>query len=113
MATIQKYSAKHQFIWKIVEQIPPGKVATYGQIARLAGMAGHARFVGYALHRLPGHLNIPWQRVINSRGEISLPVADGQYALQKALLEKEGVIFVNEKIDLEKFGWEPEQDVAF
>jgi len=107
MATDQKYSATYQLIWKIVAQIPSGKVATYGQIARLAGMAGHARFVGYALHHFPAYLNIPWQRVINSQGEISLPVTDGQYALQKALLEQEGVIFENGKIDLQTYGWEP------
>ena len=109
----QKYSAKYELIWNIVSRIPEGKVASYGQIARLAGIGGHARFVGYALHRLPTHSTVPWHRVINSQGRISLPMTEGQYALQKALLEQEGVVFIREKVDFEKFGWEPETDLMF
>lgn len=95
-------------IWEIVNQIPTGKVATYGQIARFAGFGGHARLVGYALHNLPANSKVPWHRVINSKGKISLPREDGQYDIQKALLERENIIFHGGKINLEKYGWQPE-----
>ena len=80
-------------------------MATYGEIAKLAGLLGQARLVGYALHNLPHGINIPWHRVINSKGRISLPKVSGQYESQKRLLEKEGVVFVRDKIDLDKYGW--------
>ncbi|NIW78472.1 MAG: methylated-DNA--[protein]-cysteine S-methyltransferase [Calditrichae bacterium] len=104
---MDRFSKKYQKIWNIIREIPYGKVATYGQIARLAGLGEHARMVGYALHSAPDSLEIPWHRVINARGEISLPKEDGRYDLQKALLEKEGVTFVNGKINLKKYGWNP------
>jgi methylated-DNA-protein-cysteine methyltransferase-like protein len=95
----------YQAIWGLVQQVPRGKVATYGEIAKLAGLLGQARLVGYALHNLPHGINIPWHRVINSKGRISLPKVSGQYESQKRLLEKEGVVFVRDKIDLDKYGW--------
>ena len=95
----------YQAIWGLVQQVPRGKVATYGEIAKLAGLLGQARLVGYALHNLPHGINIPWHRVINSKGRISLPKVSGQYESQKRLLEKEGVVFVRDKIDLDKHGW--------
>jgi methylated-DNA-protein-cysteine methyltransferase-like protein len=81
-------------------------VATYGQIAELAGLEGHARQVGYALHDLPEKNNVPWHRVVNSQGEISLRTAGDSHELQRMLLESEGVVF-NEKsrIDLKKYRW--------
>ncbi|RMH80826.1 MAG: methyltransferase [Calditrichaeota bacterium] len=99
-------------IWRIVGCIPRGKVATYGQIARLAGLDGHARLVGYALHVAPEALELPWHRVINSRGKISLPREDGRHDLQKALLEAEGVVFVGDKVDMAVYGWQPEVDIS-
>lgn len=98
-------SEKYVIIRNVISRIPYGKVATYGQIARLAGFGGHARLVGYALHATPEEVRIPWHRVINSRGEISLPKEDGRYDLQKALLENEGVVFHRERVDLNKFQW--------
>jgi methylated-DNA-protein-cysteine methyltransferase-like protein len=95
-------------IWKAIKKIPRGKVATYGQIASLAGFAGHARLVGYALHATPDDVQIPWHRVINYQGRISLPKDEGQYDLQKALLEAEGIVFVHERINLKKYRWQPE-----
>ena len=67
-------------------------MATYGQIASLAGMAGHARQVGYALHHLPDGSRVPWHRVINARGRISFHPSSMEWAVQKALLESEGVV---------------------
>lgn len=95
---------KHELIWRQIKKIPPGKVATYGQIARLAGIDGHARLVGYALHGLPRNSGVPWHRVINSQGHISVPGIPGR--LQRRLLEKEKVVFSPAgKIDLKRFQW--------
>jgi methylated-DNA-protein-cysteine methyltransferase-like protein len=96
---------RHERIFEVVRRIPRGRVATYGQVAALAGMPRHARAVGYALHRCPP--GVPWQRVINVRGEVSLPEAGGQGPFQRALLEAEGVVFRDGKADLEEFGWRP------
>jgi methylated-DNA-protein-cysteine methyltransferase related protein len=91
-------------IYKIVSHIPFGKVATYGQIADQAGVPGHARQVGYALHSLPDDSKIPWHRVINQKGQISLVSAQ---LLQRRLLESEGVVFDSQgTIDLHKYQWE-------
>ena len=79
-------------IYAVVRRIPRGRVATYGQVARLAGLPGHARLVGYALHALEDG-GVPWQRVINARGEISPRSIGGPELLQRQLLEREGVSF--------------------
>ena len=100
-------------IYNTVRQIPVGKVATYGQIADLAGLYGKARLVGYALFRVQIADDIPWQRVINSKGEISYSFKrqGGDY-LQKVMLEEEGIEFKpNGKIDLNKYRWQP--DIPF
>jgi len=96
----------HGRIHKVVSRIPKGRVATYGQIARLAGLGGQGRLVGYAMHALPAGTRVPWQRVVNAQGTISLP---GKSALrQRDLLEKEGVRFdVRGRIDLDRFLWQP------
>ena len=95
--------SNYRKIYDVVLQIPRGRVATYGQVARLAGLGGHARQVGYALHNLPEKSGIPWQRVINSKGEISQrPGAQRQ----KELLLEEGVVFSEKgRVDLKKYGW--------
>jgi methylated-DNA-protein-cysteine methyltransferase related protein len=93
----------YETIYAMVKKIPKGKVATYGQIARLCGLREHARLVGYALHNLKPNSGVPWHRVINSKGMISLPKHAGAYERQKTLLEKEGIIFAGEKINLSKY----------
>ena len=81
-------------------------MASYGQIAELAGLEGHARQVGYALHALPDGSRVPWHRVINAKGEISPRSAGDSHELQRMLLEGEGVtIDARGRIDLKKFGW--------
>lgn len=80
-------------IYKSVNRIPHGCVATYGQVAEMAGIPGHARLVGYALHNLPDGSTVPWHRVVNRNGRISLPPDSFSGSLQKALLESEGVVF--------------------
>ncbi|NQV18225.1 MAG: MGMT family protein [Armatimonadetes bacterium] len=88
-------------IFEIVNLIPAGSVATYGQIAHLVGCS--PRVVGYAMHSVSAEDDVPWQRVINSKGKISFPEG---YDEQKAILEAEGVVFDKMgKIDLKKFGW--------
>ena len=99
-------------IWRTVKQIPKGKVASYGDVATLSGLEGQARLVGYALHNVPPGSGVPWQRVVNSRGMISLPKKTGAYRRQKKLLEQEGIVFEHDKIDMERFGvmrWMEEQ----
>jgi methylated-DNA-protein-cysteine methyltransferase-like protein len=89
-----------------VRRIPRGRVATYGQIAALAGLGRQARQVGYALHALPGEGHAPWHRVVNARGAISLPPMGGADVTQRLRLEKEGVRFdARGRIDLARYGW--------
>ena len=98
-------------IYAVVKRIPKGKVATYGQVALLAGMPNGARQVGYALNALDGllppHNKVPWQRVINRMGEISYSAGRGGHDdIQRVLLEAEGVVFdAAGKIDLQRFRW--------
>ncbi len=95
-------------IYNIVSQIPEGKVATYGQVALLAGNPRWARVVGYALHNNPMPLVIPCHRVVNREGKVAVAFAFGGGATQRELLEKEGVVFGNDgTIDLKIFGWQP------
>ena len=92
----------YQRIYATIRQIPPGRVATYGQVAKITGGCT-ARMVGYALAALKAGMDVPWQRVINSQGKIS-PRQGAD--LQRALLEAEGVRFDSRgKIDLVRFGW--------
>lgn len=93
-------------VWEMVRNIPRGKVASYGQIARLLGVPHGARTVGWALASLPDDLDVPWQRVVNAQGEISLKGSIGGAALQRELLEAEGVVFdAHGRIDLRRYGW--------
>lgn len=95
-------------IHAVVRRIPRGAVATYGQVAALAGLAGHARQVGYALHALDADSSVPWQRVVNARGGVSPRRTPGWDGLQRALLEREGIAFdARGRIDLGRQGWRP------
>jgi methylated-DNA-protein-cysteine methyltransferase related protein len=98
--------SRYQIIYSIIRRIPRGRVATYGQIAELAGLEGHARQVGYALHSLPGASGIPWHRVVNSFGEVSRRSDSDSDELQVELLRAEGVVFDTAgRIDLRRFRW--------
>ena len=96
----------YSLIYQTVRRIPYGRVATYGQVARLAGLPRQARLVGYALHSVTPDQKVPWHRVINARGEISaLPDPDSRLN-QRYLLESEGVVFdERDRVDLQQFGW--------
>ena len=102
----------YQKIYKIIAQIPKGKIAIYGQIAKLAGIPGRPRRVGYALRILPDDIDIPWHRVINAKGEISPRGEMGFAELQQNLLKKESIQFdSNGKISLVRFQWQPQLPV--
>jgi methylated-DNA-protein-cysteine methyltransferase related protein len=103
-----KHPGSYDRILNVVVKIPYGKVATYGQIAQLAGLEGQSRLAGYALHHIPPGTNIPWHRVINAKGMISLPKVEEGYHLQKKMLMKERIRFKGEKIDLSLYRWNPE-----
>jgi len=95
-------------IYEVVRRIPVGRVATYGQVAALAGLRGHARQVGYALHDLPAGSDIPWHRVINARGEISLRSSSHAHREQRRRLEEEGIGFgCGGTIELSRYRWRP------
>lgn len=99
----------HADIYSKVALIPEGRVATYGQIAKLIGRCG-PRQVGTALARIPADLDVPWQRVVNARGEISARAEGGPSARQRERLEFEGVVFNGRgRIDLKSFGWTTEE----
>jgi methylated-DNA-protein-cysteine methyltransferase-like protein len=83
---------------RLIRSIPRGKVASYGQIAKLAGKPQGSRGVAWILHSSSRAHGLPWQRVINSQGRISFPEDSREYARQKQLLENEGVEFVNGKV---------------
>ncbi len=100
-------SDTYQSIYDAVRQIPEGNVATYGDIAVLAGLPNHARLVGYALHALPIYTDVPWHRVINAQGKISLGRTDmGGELQQQRLLEDEGVVFLNGRVNLKIYRWQ-------
>ncbi len=91
-----------------MQRIPRGRVTNYGHVAQLAGIPGAARVVGYALFALSHKRStkVPWQRVINRKGTLSLRKLGAAGDLQRKLLEKEGVVFdEKEKIDWDLFGW--------
>lgn len=95
-------------IYAVVRRIPRGRVATYGQVAELAGLAGRARQVGYALHALPAGSTVPWHRVINAAGGVSRRAAPGDELAQRQLLEREGVRFdPRGRVRLASASWRP------
>lgn len=96
----------YERIYGVVRRIPAGRVCSYGRVAALAGLPGHARQVGYALHALPEHTAVPWHRVVNARGAISLRRPGGGEE-QRYRLEMEGVVFdAGGRASLQRFGWE-------
>ena len=92
-------------IIEIIKQIPEGKVATYGQIAAMAGTQ-NPRLVGFALAGLKENTDVPWFRVINSKGKISFAEDSEAFKIQSSLLQQDGIIFdTKNRINLNQFGW--------
>lgn len=97
--------AKRERIWQVVAAIPAGRVASYGQVAKLAELPGYARYVGYVMKELPADSSLPWHRVVNAQGRLSFAKDSRQYRRQKALLEAEGVVFIRGRFSLRRYGW--------
>lgn len=98
---------KDQKIWQVVLSIPKGKVASYGQVAAMAGLGRQARYIGRALGKLPAGHSVPWYRVIRSNGQIAFPEGTETFATQKKLLEQEGVEVKNGRIPMRYYQWQP------
>jgi methylated-DNA-protein-cysteine methyltransferase-like protein len=102
--------SRWQAFYRVVRRVPKGRVATYGQVAELAGFPRYARQVGYALSALRSSKDgkVPWQRVINAQGEVSQRSAPDGDRLQRAILESEGIVFTSRgRVDLDRYGWRP------
>jgi methylated-DNA-protein-cysteine methyltransferase-like protein len=100
-----KAATSYDRVYAVVRRVPRGRVATYGQVARLAGLVNGARQAGYALHALRPHTAVPWHRVLNAAGRISLGDVAGSVT-QRLLLEREGVRFdATGRVDLSRFQW--------
>lgn len=94
-------------IFQVIAQIPYGRVASYGQIARLAGIPKHSRLVGYVLKHMDADSSLPWYRVINSQGKISLSKLNDQgQNIQAQLLMAEGILVIGDKVKMKKFQWD-------
>ncbi len=108
-ADVPGASGTYARIYAVVRRIPRGRVATYGQVARVAGLPGHARQVGYAMAALKDGMRVPWHRVINAQGAVSPRRAGpGAGVRQRQLLEREGVTFSPRgRVSLDRYGWEP------
>lgn len=106
MKQMTEFSAK---VIALIRKVPAGKIATYGQIAKLAGKPQGARGVAWILNSSSKAHKLPWQRILNSSGKISFPVDSAEYRKQRKLLENEGIVFGDKgQIDLKKFQWKKE-----
>ena len=105
-------AGKFQTIYRVISRIPRGRVATYGQVARLAGFPGLARMVGFAMAALPDGTRVPWHRVVNAQGRCSLRGDGGPgHIVQQRRLERERVRFdADGRLSLERFRWTPRVD---
>lgn len=98
----------YQRIFNTVLAVPAGKVASYGQIADLAGLPGRARLVGRALGYAPQELDVPWYRILRASGQLAFEAASKQAIQQSRLLHAEGVLVKNNRVNLKQFGWQPD-----
>lgn len=112
MASESMNNPSYVKIWRTVQLIPEGKVASYGQVADLAGLPGRSRLVGRALGKVPNGQyqgrEVPWFRVINSQGKISFPLGSELFERQKHHLQDEQVVVIGNKIKLREFQWQPD-----
>jgi len=100
--------SSYERIYEVVRRIPRRRVASYGQVARLAGLPRHARLVGYALHNLPSDTKLPWHRVVAADGRIAKRALPDEGLWQRELLEAEGVTLDDEgRVPMERYGWRP------
>lgn len=101
---------RNERIWATIRDIPKGSVASYGQIAEIAGIPRGARQVGYALRHLPRGHEVPWHRVITASGKIAFPANSTGYRRQRKLLLQEDVPILKGRVDMKKYRWQPDLD---
>ena len=107
MTQAEPHHQLKETLWQLVAAIPPGRVASYGQLAALAGYPSHARYVGTTLNHLPRDSTLPWFRVLRSSGELAFRPGSRAWERQKTLLEAEGVVFRGNKVPLAEYQWNP------
>jgi methylated-DNA-protein-cysteine methyltransferase-like protein len=101
---------RNERIWATICDIPEGSVASYGQIAEIAGIPRGARQVGYALRHLPRNSSVPWYRVIQASGKIAFKLGSDAFNEQSKRLMREEVVILNGRIDMKKYRWQPDLD---
>ncbi len=97
-------------IWDTIDEIPKGRVASYGQIAEIAGIPRGARQVAYALRHVPDDRKLPWFRVIRASGQIAFDLGTASFERQKNHLLEENVPVVSGRIDMQQYRWQPDLD---
>lgn len=100
----------YERIWATIERIPRGCVATYGQVADVAGYVRRPRLTAQALRQVPDGREVPWFRVINAQGRIAIPASTRGHREQLRRLEAEGVKFENGRVDLARYRWRPRSE---
>jgi methylated-DNA-protein-cysteine methyltransferase-like protein len=101
---------RHVRIWQTICDIPPGKVASYGQIAEIAGIPRGARQVGHALRQLPAGHEVPWFRVVASSGSIAFEKGSKPYREQRRRLMMDGISVTGGRVDMRRYRWQPDLD---
>lgn len=104
---MSKELKKAERIWRTVLAIPHGKVASYGQVADLAGLPGRARYVGKAMAYAPESVQLPWHRVLRSNGQLAFKTGSQHALTQAGLLANEGVSVNRNRVNMNDFGWKP------
>jgi methylated-DNA-protein-cysteine methyltransferase-like protein len=104
-------SESYKKIWEQAALIPEGQVASYGQIAKQAGLPRRgARMVARAVGAAPAEMQLPWHRIVNAQGRISIPRGSSRYEQQQELLRDEGVVVNNGQLDMDRYRWSPTLD---
>lgn len=106
-AGMDPVQARRTALYLTLNQVPEGKVVSYGQLAELAGLGRAARWVGRTLSQLPDGTSLPWHRVIGAGGKVSLPLGTPSGDEQRARLRAEGIIVQNNRVDIRRHGWRP------
>ncbi|MFY8274790.1 MGMT family protein [Pseudoalteromonas sp. SSDWG2] len=96
---------KQVAIYNVVAAIPVGKVCSYGEVAKRAGLPGYARYVGHTMKTLPQQSTIPWYRVLNAQGKIAFEQGSENFERQRQALASEGVLVINGKVNMAKYMW--------
>ena len=97
-------------IYQAIREIPPGRIASYGLVAKVAGLPGRARLVGYVLRHTPNHIELPWHRVMRAGGQIAFPKGSPAFEEQSQRLATEGVLVRNGRVSVAHFGWDASLD---